>query len=139
MKKITTILAVLLTAIVCITSCGGGSDDKKDEPTPETKAAFLTASEFASSQWGGKDAVGDISLIVSASNMTLNYYTANNGIAKSTKDPVLQTVIITYTFDETKGTFSGTGDDKAQYSGALTSKTALKLKMPTQEISLTKK
>lgn len=146
MKKIITLL---FAALVCFASCGSSSSEDEPEPAPTPTpnptpdnptgtVAFLTATEFAASQWGGKNDNGDISLIVAAADMTLNYYDKTT-LSKNTNEPVLKTVKITYTFDEAKGTFTGKGDDGAQYSGSLTSKTAMTFKMPTADVALTKK
>lgn len=143
MKKIITFL---FAALVCLASCGSGGSGDEPEPTPTPtpdnptgKVAFLTANEFAASEWSGKDANSqDVTLkVTSTTSMTLNYYTQT--LAKHTEDFSLQTVTISYAFDEAKGTFSGKGNDGAQYSGTLTSKTLLKLKMSSAEITLTKK
>ena len=136
MRKIILLFAVFFAAVCCLTSCGGSK--KNDEP--ETKAKYLTAAAFASSSWSGKNADGDVNLsVTSTTDMTLTYFTAAKTVSKNVEQPELKTVKITYTFDEEKGTFSGTGGDNAQYSGALTSTTALSLKMPNGEVSMTKK
>ena len=151
MKKLTSIFTFILAAALTLASCGSSGDDGKDpEPTPTPtptpspdnptgKVAFLTAKEFVSTEWSGKDGNNqDVTLKVnSATDMTLNYFTKT--LAKNTDNFMAQTVSIAYTFDEAKGTFSGKGSDGAQYSGALTSKTTLKLKMPTCEVVMTKK
>ncbi len=146
MKKIITIL---FAALICLSamSCGSsssGGDEPAPTPTPTPdnptgKVAYLTAKEFASSEWSGTDANGkSVTLKVSTTTeMTLNYYTKS--LAKHTEDFTLQTATIAYTFDEAAGTFSGKDGSGAQYSGTLTGKTTLKLKMPTEEVALTKK
>ena len=141
------IITILFAAIVCLASCGGGSSSGDDPeptpaPTPENptgKVAYLTAKEFAASEWNGKDANGqDVTLkVTSTTEMTLNYYT--KALAKNTDNFTLQTATIAYTFDEAAGTFSGKDGSGAQYSGTLTSKTLLKLKMSSAEITLSKK
>jgi hypothetical protein len=141
MKKI----IFIFVAFICLASCGSGSggDDNGNEPTPNPTpsgtVAYLSAKEFVGSEWGGKDGnTQDVTIKVnSATDMTLNYFTKT--LAKNTDNFTAQTVSIAYTFDEAKGTFSGKGNDGAQYSGALTSKTTLKLKMPTSEVVMTKK
>ncbi len=141
MKKI----LFIFIALICLASCGSGSggDDNGNEPTPNPTpsgtVAYLSAKEFVGSEWGGKDGNNqDVTIRVnSATDMTLNYCTKT--LAKNTDNFTAQTVSIAYTFDEAKGTFSGKGDDGAQYSGTLTSKTSLKLKMSSAEIILTKK
>ena len=132
---------------LCLASCGSsssGGDEPAPTPTPTPdnptgKVAYLTAKEFAASEWGGTDANGkSVTLKVSTStSMTLNYYTKT--IAKHTEDFTLQTATIAYTFDEAAGTFSGKDGNGTQFSGTLTSKTQLKLKMSTEEVSLAKK
>ncbi|MBR4215809.1 MAG: hypothetical protein IKR94_10865 [Bacteroidales bacterium] len=141
MKKI----IFIFVALICLASCGSssGGDDNGNEPTPNPTpsgtVAYLSAKEFVSTEWSGKDGNNqDVTLKVnSATDMTLNYFTKT--LAKNTDNFMAQTVSIAYTFDEAKGTFSGKGSDGAQYSGALTSKTTLKLKMPTCEVVMTKK
>ena len=141
MKKI----IFIFVAFICLASCGSGSggDDNGNEPTPNPTpsgtVAYLSAKDFVGSEWGGKDGNNqDVTIKVnSATDMTLNYFTKT--LAKNTDNFTAQTVSIAYTFDEAKGTFSGKGDDGAQYSGTLTSKTSLKLKMSSAEIILTKK
>ena len=146
MKKITLIFAVFFAAAICLASCGGSSNGGDEpEPTPQPspdnptgKVAYLTAKEFVSSEWSGKDGNSqDVTIKVNtATDMTLNYFTKT--LAKNTDNFTAQTVTITYTFDEAKGTFTGKGNDGAQYSGTLTSKTALTLKMPSAEVSMKK-
>ncbi len=147
MKKIITILFAAMAIALCLASCGSsssGGDEPAPTPTPTPenptgKVAYLTAKEFASSEWSGTDANGkSVTLKVSTStSMTLNYYTKT--IAKHTEDFTLHTATIAYTFDEAKGTFSGKDGSGVQYSGTLIGKTTLKLKMPTEEVALTKK
>lgn len=141
MKKI----IFIFVALICLASCGSGSggDDNGNEPTPNPTpsgtVAYLSAKEFVGSEWGGKDGNNqNVTIkINSATDMTLNYFTKT--LAKNTDNFMAQTVSIAYTFDEAKGTFSGKGNDGVQYSGTLTSKTSLKLKMSSAEIALTKK
>ena len=136
MKKIITIL---LAAMVCLSiSCKDDDDDNKE---PETSAKYLTAAQFASSSWTGSDTNGEVNLsVTSTTNMTLTYYepaTISKNVDPEPATP--KTVKITYTFNEGEGTFSGSGDNSASYSGKLTSTTALLLKMPSGEVSMTKK
>ena len=138
-----------MAVVFCLASCGSSnsSDDPEPTPTPTPtpdnptgKVAFLTAKEFSSTEWSGKDGDSqDVTLkVTSTTEMTLNYYEKTT-LSKNTEPSFeLKTATITYTFDEAKGTFSG-NDGNTQYSGTLTSKTALTLKMPTAEVSLTKK
>ena len=141
MKKI----IFIFVALICLASCGSGSggDDNGNEPTPNPTPSgtvtYLSAKEFVGSEWGGKDGNNqDVTIkINSATDMTLNYFTKT--LAKNTDNFMAQSVSIAYTFDEAKGTFSGKGNDGAQYSGTLTSKTSLTLKMSSAEITLTKK
>ena len=123
MKKLRLLSLLLMTAIICtMVSCHKDNDTKE----PETK--YLSADSFAASKWKGNDTNGgEVKLIVSSkTDMTLTYYVLTS-ISKNT-DPqlVLQTVKISYTFNEAEGTFSGTGDDSNKYSGNLTSDTKLK-------------
>lgn len=142
MKKI----LFIFVALICLASCGSGSGGDEPEPTPQPTpnnptgtVAYMTAKEFVGTEWSGNDGNNqDVTIKVnSATDMTLNYFTKT--LAKNTDNFTAQTVSIAYTFDEAKGTFSGKGDDGAQYSGTLTSKTSLKLKMSSAEIILTKK
>lgn len=146
MKKISILFAVFFAALLCtVSACGGDKNEDEPEPTPAPTpvtptAKYLTASEFAASNWTGKDANGnDVTLnVVSTSNMNLTYYTVN-AVSKKTDEKKEVKVAVTYTFKEEDGTFSGSGDDKQSYSGSLSSKTALSLKMPNATVSMTKK
>lgn len=136
MKKIQIIFAVFFAALVCATSCG--KEDKKSNEPEQPAAKFLTASEFASSNWTGTDSNGEVTLSVkSTTEMALKYFVQNT-VSKKTDEKTPKNVTITYTFDETAGMFSGKGNDGAEYSGTLTSKTAMTLKLPSGGVSLTK-
>ncbi|MCR5455688.1 MAG: hypothetical protein K6F33_11940 [Bacteroidales bacterium] len=146
MKRISTIFAVLIAVLICFASCGSSSSEDEPTPTPTPtpenptgKVAYLTAKEFAASEWSGTDANSkEVTLkVTSITEMTLNYYTKT--LAKKTEEFTLQTAQIAYTFDEATGKFSGKDGSGTQYSGSLTSKTALKLKMPSEEVAMTKK
>jgi hypothetical protein len=139
MKKITILIAVFWASILCFTSCSkDDSVNSNNNNTSTPSAKYLTTEAFASSSWSGNNNYGDISLAVkSKTNMTLNYYKATS-ITKHTEEPTLVTIDIAYTFDETKGTFTGSGNDNFSYSGTLTSTTQLSLKAPFGTATLTK-
>ena len=121
MKKITTLFTVFLMTVICLASCSKKDNSKE----PENQALYLSAASFASSTWEGNNGVGTVKLeVTSTTDMTLTYY--KMPIAKETeKQPVVQSVKISYTFTEADGKFSGKGDDQVNYSGALKSTQAL--------------
>ena len=140
MKKIQIIFAVFFAALFCATSCGKDDDNNNNDPEQPT-AKFLTVSEFASSNWAGTDSNGEVTLSVnSTTEMTLTYFVLNT-LSKNTDDnkKTKTDVKITYTFDEVNGSFSGSDNSKNSYSGTLTSKTAMNLKMPSEQVELTRK
>ena len=134
MKKLSTIFAVLFAALICVTSCGSSSDDGND-PAPTPSNVILSAKDFVNTEWKGSDKNSkEVTLKVSSStNMTLNYYTKT--LAKGTEEFTLQSVTIAYTFDETKGSFTGKDGD-TQYSGTLTDSKTMTFKMPSEEVTL---
>ncbi len=138
MKKLSTILAMLFAALICVTSCGSSSSGD-DEPTPAPSNVILSAKDFVGTEWHCTDDNGKVTLKVnSATEMTLNYYTKES-VAKHTETEQLNTVTITYTFNEKEATFSGKGkEDSQDYSGKLSAARAMKLKMPSQEVSLSR-
>jgi len=134
MKKLRLLSLLLMTAIICtMVSC-----HKDDTKEPDTK--YLSADSFAASKWKGNDTNGEVNLIVSSkTDMTLTYYVLTSISKNTDPQPVLQTVKISYTFNEAEGTFSGTGDDSNKYSGNLTSNTNLKFTgLKTGPLDLTK-
>ncbi|MBQ3655217.1 MAG: hypothetical protein II956_00020 [Bacteroidales bacterium] len=139
MKNIKILFAVFLAAMVCLTVSCKKEDKNNDEP--EKTAKYLTATEFASSSWTGQDSKQkEVTLTVSnTTNMTLKYYVVKT-VSKTTQETFEpKEVTITYTFNEEQGTFSGTGNDNNSYSGTLSSKTSLSLKMPSGNVTLSKK
>ncbi len=151
MNRIKLILSSLMIALLCIAaSCkGSGGDDPTpdnpagpDNPTPQETAKYLTAAEFQSSYWKGKqkdeNIMGPVELKVSASQMDLVYY-YSDGLSKNNKNYKQKTVKISpYTFDAKSGKFSGTGDDKVTYAGELFSKTQLQITLPSETVTLSK-
>lgn len=139
MKKLTILISVFWASIFCFTSCSkDDSVNSNNNNTTTPSAKYLTTEAFASSSWSGSNNDGNISLAVkSKTNMTLNYYRTTS-ITKHTEEPTLVTIDITYTFDETKGTFTGSGNDNFSYSGTLTSTTQMSLKAPFGTATLTK-
>ena len=134
MKKLRLLSLLLMTAIICtMVSC-----HKDDTKEPDTK--YLSADSFAASKWKGNDTNGEVKLIVSSTtDMTLTYYVLTSISKNTDPQPVLQTVKISYTFNEAEGTFSGSGDDSNNYSGNLTSNTNLKFTgLKTGSLDLTK-
>ncbi len=154
MNRIKLILSSLMIALLCIAaSCKGGGGDEptpdnpsnqggNDKPTPQETAKYLTAAEFQTSYWKGKQKdeaiMGPVELKVSASQMDLTYYYAD-GLSKNNKNYKQKTVkIAPYTFDAKSAKFSGTGDDKVTYAGELFSKTQLQITLPSETVTLTK-
>lgn len=137
MKRITTLIAVIFAALVCVTSCGSSSSSG-DEPEPSN--VVLAAKSFVGTEWTGSDANGKITLKVNtATEMTLNYYTQKTLSKKNDPEPELITVSISYTYDETQATFSGKGkEDNNSYSGKINTAKSMSFKMPSQEVTLTR-
>lgn len=122
--------------VVCLVSCGK-KDDKKE---PDVTAKYLSATSFSSSVWEGTNEAGAVKLTVSStSDMTLTYFKI--AIAKNTDNPpVAESDKITYTFDEITGKFTGKGASGVEYTGNLTSTTALTFNgATTGQVSMTKK
>ncbi|MCR5455125.1 MAG: hypothetical protein K6F33_09090 [Bacteroidales bacterium] len=143
MKRLSTLLAVLFAALICVTSCGSSSSSSDDDNNNggTTSTVILSAQAFVGTEWNGSDANGKVTLKVSsASEMTLNYYIKET-VAKNTETELkLVTVTIDYTFDEAKASFSGTGkEDSKAYSGKLSTAKAMTFKtLPTGDVNLTR-
>jgi len=135
MKKFTVLLAVVLTALFCITSCSDKKSDSKDQT--ETNYPL---SEFSGTSWSGTDAVALVTLNVnSTTEMTLTYMESST-LSKKTDEPLKSVEVkITYTFNEEEGSFSGKGNDQQNYSGELKSKTEMAFTMPRGSVNLIKK
>lgn len=157
MNKIRLIFAILMVALVSFATvgCKGGGGDEPATPsggngngggnTPgpdnQTPAAkYLTAAEFQNSSWKGTQAIStSAELKVAATEMTLTYWVKKT-VSKNTPDEFNQLTIKIkpYTFDEKTAKFSGTGDDKVTYSGELSSKTQLKITLPSESVTMNK-
>ena len=134
MKKFTFLFAVLLTVLVCAVSCSKKDDDNKE---PEKQEAAYPISEFVGTSWATSQ--GDVKLSVGTkTEMTCTYNVP--AVSKNTDEPTqTKEVKITYTFDEEKGTFTGTDAEQKNYSGSLSSKTELSFTMPSGTYKLLKK
>lgn len=134
MKTIRQILAITVLAAGCLsTSCkkGGGVEEIVLEPTP----VYITADSFKNSSWKGTQTLSTTSiLVVNNTEMTFSYYVKST-LAKNTDEmlDLVKVKITPYTYDESSGKFSGTGDDKLAYEGQVISATSLKITIPNSE------
>jgi len=119
----------MMVAVICLGTSCGSKKSKEDDPKPEQTAKYLTQSQFQNSSWKGTQSISTTAtLVVTASDMTLTYF-EKESVAKNTDDKFKQVTvkISPYTFDESTGKFSGTGNDNGKYEGLLTSTSALKI------------
>ena len=125
---------LLMTVLVLSQACKKHNDDDG--------AKYLTHDSFASSKWEGLDKNSKaVTLnVTSKTNITITYYGVKS-LSKNTDNETKITVKVdNYSFDESTGKISGTGDDGNTYNAELTSTTKLNLTMPWSEtVELTKK
>lgn len=157
MNKIRLVFAIMMVALVSFATVGckgksgddnatpsgptnGNGGDKPNPDNPQNTVKFLTAAEFQNSHWKGTQALATTAeLKVAATEMTLSYWVKKN-ISKNTDDQFEQVIvkIQPYTFDEKTAKFSGTGDDKVTYAGELSSKTQLRITLPSESVTMNK-